>query len=85
MQRDGDCDAGKEDDMKTTKGFVTLTKDDGLNTDISFSPVTIPIENINYLEHGSGIATLLRLKVGEDFWVKEKPSVVLARMKKARK
>jgi hypothetical protein len=70
--------------MKTSKGFITLTKDDGLGMITDLTPVTIPIENINYIEHGSGIATLLRLKVGEDFWVKEKPSVVLARMKKAR-
>jgi len=66
------------------KGFVTLTKDDGGGSDISLTPVTIPLENINYIEHGSGIATLLRMKVGEDFWVTERPAVVLSRMQKAR-
>jgi len=67
------------------KGFVTLTKDDQEGTDISLTPVTIPVENINYIEHGSGIATLLRMKVGEDFWVTERPAVVLTRMRKARR
>ena len=69
-----------------TKGLVRLTKD---TQDIGFCgrfvTVSIPLDNINYIEHGSGIATLIRLKKGEDFWVKEKPKVVEALIEKASK